>query len=217
MLTCNNITKIFANYDASVTALNDVSIEANAGEFVAIKGASGSGKTTLLHICGTLQTPTSGLVNVSGQDPYQLTIEKRTRFRGQKIGFLFQRFYLLPYLNLEDNILLASVDNPTKKIRAYADELIATFGLDDRRKHTPDKLSAGECQRVGLARAMLNQPDLLLADEPTGNLDTKNSQLVLQVMSDYAASGKSVLMVTHSDLAASKASKVMTLEKGVFI
>ena len=178
-------------------ALDSVSFEVRAGEWIAIMGPSGSGKTTLINILGGLDRPTSGRAIVDGVNVATLGERELTRYRAEKIGFVFQSFYLVPYLSALENVMLAqyfhSVADETE-----AAEALARVGLGDRLKHLPSQLSGGEQQRVALARALINHPKLILADEPTGNLDEANEQIVLDILRDLHRSGHTILLVTHS-------------------
>ncbi|MBI3985947.1 MAG: ABC transporter ATP-binding protein [Lentisphaerae bacterium] len=214
VLRITQLGKVFAGPSGPVEALGDVSLTVAGGEFVAVQGASGSGKTTLLLAAGALLRPTSGQVELNGQNPYVLTPEQRSRFRAGHVGFVFQQFHLLPYLNVEDNIRLSALAVSDAQADPRALELMEQFGLSHRRDHLPEALSVGERQRTALARALLNRPALLLADEPTGNLDRKNAEAVLQAMKDFAAGGGAVLLVTHDAYAAEFAHRRLRMEHG---
>jgi len=194
-----------------VAALAGVSLVVQAGEVVAVKGPSGAGKSTLLLIIAGLLAPDRGEVLVAGRNPWKLGGGDRTRLRRDEIGMVFQDARLLPYLNIRENILAAGGDAG----RAMA--LVTELGLSDRISHLPKELSAGEQQRVGLARALLSKPKLLLADEPTGNLDEGNTEVVLKTMRDFAKTGGAVLVVTHDPVVIEAADRVMTLEKGLLL
>ena len=179
-----------------------------------MQGPSGCGKTTLLLIVGALQTPDAGTVAIDGRDIYALPQERRAAFRAATIGFVFQQFHLVPYLTVRENILLPTLVRDSAEIRARADALVAQFGLAHRVTHVPAELSIGERQRVALARALLRQPALILADEPTGNLDAENATVVVRALQQYAAEGKCVLMVTHNAEAARAAQRVVHMAGG---
>ena len=198
----------------SVTALSDVTLEASAGDFVAVQGPSGCGKTTLLLVAGGLLAPDAGTVTVQGRDLYALGPEARARLRAGGIGFVFQQFHLVPYLSALENVLSPTLALPTPGAQARARELLARFDIEGRADHLPPELSTGERQRVALARAMLNGPQLILADEPTGNLDERNSAQVLEALSGFAAEGGTVLLVTHSRSAAQHAARRVLMENG---
>jgi len=194
-----------------VSALSGVFLTVHAGEIVAVRGASGAGKSTLLLIAAGLLAPDRGQVLMAGKNPWKLGSGERTRLRRDEIGMVFQDARLLPYLNIRENILAAGGE------AQRAVELVAGLGLADRVNHLPKELSAGEQQRVGLARALLSKPRLLLADEPTGNLDEGNTGIVLKTMRDFAKAGGAVLVVTHDPVVIEAANRVVTLEKGVLM
>jgi putative ABC transport system ATP-binding protein len=211
MLDVRNISKTYAGAGGSVYALRDVSVHVQAGEFVAVRGPSGSGKTTLLLAAGGMLHPDSGQVLIGGQNVYRLGGEARTRLRAASIGFVFQQFHLVPYLSVLENILAAALAQPGPNLRERALRLVAELGLSHRTHHLPSELSSGERQRTALARALLHQPPLLLADEPTGNLDEQNGQIVLDRLTDYVGLGGALLFVTHDSRAAARAQRVLQL------
>jgi putative ABC transport system ATP-binding protein len=188
-----DISKTFGG----VRALDTVSFEVQAGEWIAIMGPSGSGKTTLINILGGLDRPTSGRALVDGVNVGTLGERELTRYRAEKIGFVFQGFYLVPYLSAVENVMLAQYFHSTAD-EAEAGESLVRVGLGDRLEHLPSQLSGGEQQRVALARALINHPKLILADEPTGNLDEANEQIVLELLKEMHRSGHTILLVTHS-------------------
>ncbi len=214
MLKINNISKVYSKSDGAVHALKDVSMHVTEGEFVGIQGSSGCGKTTLLLAAGALLEPSAGSVELDGDDLYEVDPEQRAALRAQKIGFVFQQFHLVPYLSVLENVLSPSLALPGNDGDERARGLIGTFGLDHRINHVPSELSSGECQRVALARALLNEPKLLLADEPTGNLDSCNADIVLESLTKFAEAGGCVLMVTHSASVAGRAHRTIRLEAG---
>ncbi len=181
----------------TVTALGGVSLQIESGCFNVIQGASGSGKTTLLLGAGGLLQPDTGTVHVLGEDLYSMSSETRARFRAANIGFVFQQFHLIPYLTVLENVLAPTLALSGQAVRHRAAELLESFGMSHRLDHAPAELSTGERQRVALARALLNSPALLLADEPTGNLDEKNAAAVLQYLRAFATDGGAVLLATH--------------------
>lgn len=197
MLEINNISKSFAGPSGVVRVLSDFSLSIAAGQMVAVMGPSGCGKTTLLLTAGGILRPSKGQVLIDGVDPYSLSADERSVMRGKKIGFVFQQFHLIPYLNVIENILAAGGAASNENGFDRAMELILHFKMQDRVKHFPEQLSSGEKQRVALARALFNEPDILLADEPTGNLDQGNSAVVYEHISDFAAAGGAVLIVSH--------------------
>ncbi len=189
-------------------------MQLDAGEFVAVQGPSGCGKSTLLLTAGGLLKPSSGTVTIDGQDPYSMTADERASFRARTIGFVFQQFHLVPYLSVYENIIAPGMAVETKANPERAQQLIERFGLTDRQNHVPAKLSSGERQRVAMARSLLNEPKLILADEPTGNLDHENAEILLQFLTDFASEGGGVLLVTHDDRAVSHAQKAIHLLDG---
>ncbi|HJO09342.1 MAG TPA: ABC transporter ATP-binding protein, partial [Verrucomicrobiota bacterium] len=183
-------------------------------EFVAVRGPSGSGKTTLLLTLGGMQRPSAGTVQLAGQDLYGLPPSERAKLRSSEIGFVFQMFHLVPYLDLLGNVLLASPSCPSDVVRKRAGELLKELGLAKRVSHRPGELSAGERQRLAVARALLNRPKLILADEPTGNLDPENAAEVIRHLAEFHRSGGTVVLVTHGGAADSHADRTVSLDKG---
>ncbi|MEM7386755.1 MAG: ABC transporter ATP-binding protein [Verrucomicrobiota bacterium] len=216
MIAFDNIVHRYKRDRSAVTAVDGISLEIRAGEFVALKGPSGCGKTTLLMVAGGLLKPSTGGVEIDGKDPYAMAVEERAVFRALMIGFVFQQFHLIPYLSVLDNVM-APMLATGQPLRSRALELVRHFGLDDRIHHTPDQLSTGERQRTALARALLNKPKILLADEPTGNLDRESTDVVLQHLKDFARGGGSVLMVSHDEHAVQFAQRVIQLKKGKLV
>jgi putative ABC transport system ATP-binding protein len=214
VLTIENVTKSYRGPERSVQALDGVSLRLAAGEFVAVQGPSGCGKTTLLLAAGGLLKPDGGRVIVDEQDLYNLSSEQRARFRAEHIGFVFQQFHLVPYLTVRDNVLTPALAATVPDAAKRADELIEQVGLTPRRLHVPAALSTGERQRVALARALLARPKLLLADEPTGNLDLENGRLVLEQLTAFARGGGAVLLVTHEAVAAQVAQRTLFMREG---
>jgi ABC-type lipoprotein export system ATPase subunit len=229
MLTITGLRKTFRGPSGMVSALADAELSVAAGEFVSVQGPSGCGKTTLLLAAGGLLPPDSGRVQVDGQDVYALSGEARARLRAEKIGFVFQQFHLVPYLSVLDNVLVPSLALPfscplpateggsgeeRSAVRERALELTRQFGLTERLRHVPAQLSTGERQRTALARAMLNGPKLILADEPTGNLDGENARAVLSSLREFARSGGAVLLVTHDPAAAEYAGRRLRFKEG---
>ncbi len=214
MVKVQDLNKTYQGRTGSVRALKDVSLEVEPGEFVAVQGPSGCGKTTLLLSVGALLMPTGGRVIVDGKEPYTLSAEARSRFRAATLGFVFQQFYLVPYLSVLDNILAPALATGAGDAQSRARELAAHFGLDDRLQHVPAELSVGERQRVALARAVFNRPKVLLADEATGNLDRQNAAVVLDHLKAFADNGGAVLLVTHDPQAAERAVRTLHLVDG---
>lgn len=216
MLRFDHVTKVHASAQGEVRSLDRLDLEVTAGEFVVLRGPSGCGKTTLLLTAGGMLRPTSGRVLLRGQDLYALSSRARNRCRGQHIGFVFQMFHLLPYLDVRENILLAA--NPgVRSTVPFADrarELVGQLGLKPRAHHRPAALSTGERQRTAIARALLNRPDLILADEPTGNLDPENAAEVLRQLEVFHQAGGTVLLVTHGSAADVFADRVLEMRAG---
>jgi len=215
MLRITDLSKKYSkSRDTVIRALDEVSLNIEPGEFVVVQGPSGSGKTTLLLAIGGLLPPSEGTVEFDSRNLYRLSQSARANLRAREIGFVFQQFYLVSYLNVLDNVLIPSLALPDQQAQIRARELIEHFKLTDRISHFPAELSTGERQRVGLARALLNRPRLLLADEPTGNLDQDNTGIVLGYFAEFARSGGTVLMVTHSLAAAEYAHRTVQLKQG---
>jgi len=205
MITCEQITKCYGD----VTALAPFDLKVKQGEFVAVKGVSGSGKTTLLLMLGGMLRPTSGKVHFDGTDLYSQSGAARADYRATEVGFVFQMFHLVPYLNVAENIQLAA-RNGNAGNRPH--ELLERLGLGHRLTHTPSELSAGERQRVALARALLNKPRLILADEPTGSLDPENDRQVFEYLAEFHRAGGTVIVVTHGSTADEFADRIVNLE-----
>ena len=214
MLKFNNVTRIFQGPQGDVRAVRNASFAVVPGELVAVQGPSGSGKTTLLLMAGGLLRPSQGNILLDGQDPYSLSANRRSVLRAEKIGFVFQQFHLIPYLTVQDNILAPSGAFPRPDARTRVMDLVRHFKLEHRINHVPAQLSTGERQRTALARALLNRPGMLLADEPTGNLDDKNAETVLSYLHEFAADGGAVLLVSHDMRVAKYASRTLLMEEG---
>ena len=197
-----------------VAALDGVSLSLAPGEFVAVQGPSGCGKSTLLLAAGGLLAPTGGCVSFQGQDIYGMSPDSRARWRAQQIGFVFQQFHLIPYLSVLDNVMAPALAWRLPDALRRAVELLDRFGLADRSQHVPAMLSTGEQQRTALARAMLQQPQLLLCDEPTGNLDAQSARAVLDCLVEFQRNGGAVLLVTHDAGAAAAATRGLWLKAG---
>ena len=211
------LTKRYESGETSVEALKGVDLTIRRGEFVAVMGPSGSGKSTLMHILGALETATNGTVEIGGQTIGGLDDKQLTLLRRDAIGFIFQFFNLLPTMTAEENVMLPSLiaGERAPKLKPKADELLNLVGLSERKTHLPSQLSGGEQQRVSIARSLMRDPELLLADEPTGNLDSKTGAAVLEVLRDVQTkSGHTIMMVTHDAVAASRASRVVFLRDG---
>jgi len=209
-----NISKIFSGRRGTVTALDDISLEIEEGQFVVIQGPSGSGKTTLLQILGGMMRPSRGRVWMGDTDLYAMSVKERARFRARNIGFVFQMFHLIPYLTVEENVMAAAGVESRLTIRKEARDLLDQFGLRDRIYHLPAQLSAGEKQRTAIARAMITQPRMILADEPTGNLDPHNAREVLDLLAKFNRQGRMVILVTHGPVADLRASRWFDIRQG---
>ena len=215
ILKVENLTKVYGKGSTEVRALDDVSFKVNKGEFVAIVGASGSGKSTLLHILGGVDRPTSGKVFINGEDIFNLNDEKLAIFRRRQVGLIYQFYNLIPILNAEENITLPlSLDN-RKVDKEELDNLIKLLGLEKRKKHLPNELSGGQQQRVSIGRALITHPTIVLADEPTGNLDSKSSDEIVALLKksnkDY---NQTIIMITHNMEIAKVADRIIKIEDG---
>ena len=214
MIRCDEVTKIFSKNGSEVMSLDRFTAEVADGEFVAVRGPSGSGKTTLLLTLGGMQRPSEGSVQLAGCDLYAMKPAERARLRSSEIGFVFQMFHLVPYLDLLGNVLLACPGKPSAEVRQRAGELMDELGLADRASHRPGELSAGERQRLAVARALLNRPKLILADEPTGNLDPENAAEVIRHLVEFHRGGGTVVLVTHGEVVNAHADRTLSLEQG---
>lgn len=215
ILRVENLTKTYGKGNTSVTALDNVSFSVNKGEFVAIIGPSGSGKSTLLHIIGGVDTPTSGKVFVENQDIYSLDESQLAIFRRRQIGLIYQFYNLLPILNVKENITLPLLLDGRDVDEKYLDEIISTLGLEGRLNHLPNELSGGQQQRVSIGRALINNPALVLADEPTGNLDSKNSEEIVSLLKLYNQMyNQTLLLITHDERIALQADRIISIEDG---
>lgn len=213
-----NLNKIYGKGEVEVKALNNINLEINEGEFVAIVGASGSGKSTLLHLLGGVDKPSSGEVILNGTNMYSLKERELSILRRRKIGFVFQFFNLIPVLTAEENIEMPALLDGGKMDKEYKAELLKILGLEERKKHHPAQLSGGQQQRVSIGRALANKPSLILADEPTGNLDSKNSKEILELLK-YSAKKyhQTLILITHDLAIAKEADKVITIADGEII
>ena len=211
MIKLEGVNKTFLSKDGDVKALCDIDLEIAKGEFVIIGGPSGCGKSTLLMTIAGMLGPDTGSVSIDGSDLYHLGIVKRNKIRGRYFGFVFQMFHLVPYLSVIDNVMLAG---PVKADKAKAMDILERLGMLERVYHTPAKLSSGEKQRTALARALLNDPPVLIADEPTGNLDVENAAVVHEHISKFHRLGGTVVLVTHDSDADLKADREIRMEKG---
>ena len=213
MLVLDDLCKLYPTAAADVRALQGVNLRIDQGEFVAVCGPSGSGKTTLLMMVAAMLRPSSGTVRFDETDVYAMSVPERARFRAKNIGFVFQMFHLVPYLNVLENVLVAG-GAIGKSDPSRARNLLQNLGLQYRMYHRPGALSAGEKQRAAMARALLNQPKLILADEPTGNLDPENAQCVLTHLRDFQRAGGTVIVATHGPAARELATRTIHLREG---
>ena len=219
MIKLDNITKIYSTEEVQTTSLNGVSLEIKEGEFVAIMGPSGCGKSTLLNIMGLIDTPTEGTYLLNGKDVSTLTENERTDIRKGVIGFVFQSFNLIDELNVNENVELPLLymGVPAKERKERVLEVLRRMNMSQRGKHYPSQLSGGQQQRVAIARAVISNPKIILADEPTGNLDSKNGLEVMEMLSQLNAEGTTIIMVTHSQHDATYANRIINLYDGQII
>ena len=215
ILETNQLGKLYGTSKNQVKAVNNVSIKINRGEFVAIIGKSGSGKSTLLHMLGGLDMPTEGKVLLSGNDIYQMSEDQLAIFRRRKIGFIFQAYNLVSAINVWENIVLPLGLDGKKVDEVYANDIITTLGIENRIHNLPNTLSGGQQQRVAIARALITKPEILFADEPTGNLDSKTSDEVIGLLKMTAKKyGQTIVMITHDDEIAQVADRILIIEDG---
>lgn len=214
MIELKDITKLYIRGAEKVHALRGISLTIKQGEFISVTGPSGSGKTTLLHIIGCLDKPTKGVIKIDGIEVENMPESELVRIRRQKIGFVFQQFYLIPGLNVYENVTLPLLFNRRTKDKNEILSLLELVGLNERVNHNPNQLSGGEMQRVAIARALVNDPEILLADEPTGNLDTENSEKIFDLLKSLHKRGLTVIMITHNPELASRAEKIIRLKDG---
>ena len=216
ILKVQNLCKTYGKGEAKVDALKNVSFSLNKGEFAAVVGESGSGKSTLLNCIGALDTPTSGSVLMDGQNLFSMKEEKRTIFRRRNIGFIFQSFQLVSELNVEQNIMFPLLLDYRKPDPAEVQEILDLLGLTERSRHLPNQLSGGQQQRVAIGRALITRPQLILADEPTGNLDSKNSQDVIDLLTRASRHyQQTILMITHNKNLTASVDRVFRVTDGV--
>ncbi len=218
ILKVENLTKVYGKGDAKVIALDNVSFSVEKGEFVAIVGASGSGKSTLLHLIGGVDRPTSGKVYIDGKDIYSFDDDKLAIFRRRQVGLIYQFYNLIPILNVEENIALPMNLDNRKVDKKQMDTLVELLGLDKRRNHLPNELSGGQQQRTSIGRALITNPAIILADEPTGNLDSKSSDEIVELLrksnKDYK---QTIVMITHNMEIAKCADRIIELEDGKIV
>ena len=218
ILKVDNLTKVYGKDNNKVVALDHVSFSVEKGEFVAIVGASGSGKSTLLHLMGGVDTPTSGKVFIDGKDIYSLSSDNLAIFRTREVGLIYQFYNLIPILNVEENILLPLELDNRKVDKFELNELLKVLGLQSRRKHLPNELSGGQQQRTSIGRALITKPAIVLADEPTGNLDSKSSDEVVNLLKKMNKEYKqTIIMITHNLDIAAVADRIITIEDGKIV
>ncbi|MGN0436893.1 MAG: ABC transporter ATP-binding protein [Lachnospiraceae bacterium] len=218
IVTMENVTKVYGEGDNRVWGLHDVSLSVQQGETLAIVGASGSGKSTLLHIMGGVDTPTSGTVIVDGKDITKLNDDQMSVFRRRKIGFVFQAYHLIPVLSVEENITMPILLDHRKPDKAYIEHIMDMLGIWDRRKHLPNQLSGGQQQRAAIARALANHPSLILADEPTGALDSKNGSEVISLLQKSVKElNQTLVLITHNIDLAREADRMIKLADGEIV
>lgn len=218
MITCQSISKVYPSRNGLVQSLHNISLQIEKGEFILLRGPSGCGKSTLLFLLGGMLRPSSGEVLYEGQNLYTMNDSERNSFRAQQIGFIFQMFHLLPFLDVRENLSIAappSMNSSEKESRVH--EVLTMLGLSDRESHRPDQLSAGERQRLAIGRALFNSPNVILADEPTGNLDAENAREVFENLSRVHRSGKTVVVVTHGAIGDDYATRILHLNRGSFV
>lgn len=218
LIITKKLNKTYGKGDSAVVAVNNIDLTIRKGEFTAIVGTSGSGKSTLMHLLGGVDDPTSGKVLIEGEDIFELNDEKRSIFRRRNIGFIFQEYNLIPILTVEENIVMPLLLDGNKVNKEEVDELLERLGLTERRNHLPSQLSGGQQQRVAIARAIINRPSIILADEPTGNLDKRNSEEVINMMFEAVRERKETLViVTHEMDIAAMADRIIHLEDGKIV
>ena len=216
LLEVNHICKTYGSGETAVNALKDVSFSVPKGEYVAIVGESGSGKSTLLNMLGALDTPTSGKVRIDGKDIFTMKEKELTVFRRRNIGFIFQGFNLIPELTVEQNMIFPVLLDYQKPNKKYLEELLEVLNLKGRRNHLPNQLSGGQQQRVAIGRALITRPSLILADEPTGNLDSQNSSEVIALLKEASKMyEQTIIMITHTNSIAQTADRVLQVMDGV--
>jgi len=217
-VSATKVTRRYGRHDSAVDALAGVSIDVPVGQFTAVMGPSGSGKSTLMHILAGLDQPTEGSVSIGGREITGLNDRQLTLLRRSEIGFVFQLFNLLPMLTAEENVVLPLSIAGVKRDRAWVEELLETVGIADRRTHRPSELSGGQQQRVSIARALVTEPTVLFADEPTGNLDSNTSRDVLELLRNSVDDlGQTIVMVTHDPQAAAQADRILFLADGLIV
>ncbi|MDE3057803.1 MAG: ABC transporter ATP-binding protein [Bacteroidota bacterium] len=215
MIEINDVSKSYKRDHApEVKALDNVSLRIAKGEFAAVVGPSGSGKTTLMNIIGLLDVPDSGSYKLNGKETSELDIDELAELRNKQIGFVFQQFHLLPKTTAKENVELPLVYSDRTKITGLAEEALAMVGLRERMSHTPEELSGGQQQKVAIARALVNNPEIILADEPTGNLDSKSGEDIMEIFRDLNSNGRTIILITHDKKIASYANRTFVIVDG---
>lgn len=218
ILRVENLSKVYGKGDSKVVAIENISFSIQKGEFVAIVGASGSGKSTLLHLIGGVDRPTSGKVFIDGKDIYQMNDDNLAIFRRRQVGLIYQFYNLIPILNVEENITLPCDLDGKKVNRQKLNELLKTLGLEERKNHLPNELSGGQQQRVAIGRALINSPSIILADEPTGNLDSKAGEKIVNLLKrSNKEYNQTIIMITHNIEIAKIADRIIKIEDGKII
>lgn len=215
-ILCKNITKTYGQGASAVAAIHHIGLSIKTAQFVAVMGESGSGKSTLLSIMGAMNTPTDGSYEVDGIDVYALGGEQRADFRREYLGFVFQNFHLIPYLSVIENVMLplTTIKEPSRTKQAMAMDALTWVGMGNKAARLPHQISGGEMERTAIARAIVNNPPVLLADEPTGNLDSKNTETVMDLLSQLNRQGMTIIMVTHSAACARYAQRILRMNDG---
>lgn len=219
MIKLTNLEKIYRTKEIETVALENVNLEVRKGEFLSIMGPSGCGKSTLLNIMGLLDAPTSGHIEIDGTDTIRMNDKQLAAFRNQKLGFVFQSFHLINSLNVLDNVELPLLYRKvsSSERRKAAEAVLEKVGLSHRMRHFPTQLSGGQCQRVAIARAIVGNPDIILADEPTGNLDSKSTIEIMNILKDLHESGRTVIIITHDDEIANQVDRVVRIMDGKIV
>jgi ABC-type lipoprotein export system ATPase subunit len=215
MIQINNLSKSYKKENAkAIKALDDVSLRIDEGEFVAIVGPSGSGKTTLMNIIGLIDIPDSGSYRLKGKEVSDLAIDELAKLRNKEIGFVFQQFHLLPKTSAKENVELPLIYSDKSRIDGLAQQALTMVGLQERIDHSPEQLSGGEQQRVAIARALVNDPGIILADEPTGNLDSRSAEDIMKIFKQLNSAGRTIVLITHDTKIASYANRVLKMFEG---
>ncbi len=219
MVEIESVNKIFQTKDVETQALDNINLTIDSSEFVSIMGPSGCGKSTLLNLIGLLDAPTSGTIRINGTDISRMNDKEAARFRNKTLGFVFQNFHLIPSLNVTDNVELPLLYGhvPASERKGRVEEVLERVGLSHRAKHFPAQLSGGQCQRVAIARAIVGRPELILADEPTGNLDSRMGEEIMNILLQLNQGGVTIIMVTHDERIAAKTGRIVRLLDGKLV